>query len=307
MHVLLIILFDILEKSIRAVVCKIRPATKPREDLMELIKAITGRQEYTKIGIHTAKSGYCQSEEITGEVRISAPGHALGGEAVILELREYWTETRLKEEYNYRSDSFRKSGVIKTESCVLSANTLSGPFSLEPRTVRAFPFKIRLPRNCRFTMRTSGMRLAAAVKGPDADIPAVTRKISVLPAKEFLAILKTFEENMGFKENKRHRVWEPKFLWNTQSPSTYFRLTPPLPMNLRVKHVGLDLLQSEGFGVKGNLLIKPRKKSVYDIVKGALSLNISRKPFFLNPSQVLLPDGRPNRKAIVATIGSLIW
>ena len=213
----------------------------------------------------------------------------------------------MKEEYNHRSDTFRKTGVVVTESAALSSISLSGPFSFEPGSVHTFPFKVKLPRNCRLTMRNSGMRLTVALEGAGGEIPATSRKINVLPAREFLAIIQSLEENMGFKENKRRRIWGPKFLWSAKTSSTYFRLTPPLPLNLRVKHVGLDLVQSEGFGVRGNLLLKPRRKSVYDFVKGALSLDLSRKPFFLNPSQVLKADGQPNRKAIIETIGSLIW
>ena len=276
---------------------------------MELLKAITRNRElkHPKIGISTTQSRYHQSGEISGQVRISAPDHSLTGAAIILELREYWTETRVKQEYNHRSDTFRKSGVIVTESAVLTSVSLSGPFSFEPGSVHTFPFKIRLPRNCRLTMHNSGMRLAVAMEGACFETPVISRRIKVLPAKEFLAIIQALEENMGFAENKKRRVWDPKFLWSTKTSSTYFRLTPPLPLNLRVKHVGLDLTQSEGFGVRGNLLLKPRRKSVYDFVKGALSLDLSRKPFFLNPSQVLQPNGQPNRNAIIETIGSLIW
>lgn len=242
-----------------------------------------------KIKIWTSRPYYRQTEEITGQVRITAPEYPISGRAVIIELVEYW-----------RRLSSEACETYETVHRTVNSVVLAGRFTFAPRSVHTFTFHIRLPRNCRLSIDDNAMRLVATLDIPKRFNPAKSRELTVLPAREFMAIAHTVTKCMGFREYRLGRSYH--------EPFSHFRFWAPSPMLGRIRYLGLNMEVDRQFGVDGELLIRPREKDWQDRLREILfEKRVIRKPFALKPSQLFLPDGFPNEKAIVETLGMLIW
>lgn len=272
----------------------------PREDIrrrsMKAAEALRRlwKIEGIKIDISTTCPEYHQHDSVSGYVRISMSKSQEPHfcERLALCLDEYRPVEKGGREY-------------KTMKSVL----LAGMFNLEPGSVREFSFDIRLPPNCTITRNEKGMQLYAFMDIPVVPLlhPNRTRKLKILPAREFIAIIKTLKENMGFVESTKNRERAPLLSWKSKSRHTYFRFMPPKPVRERIKYLGLKLSQTGDKGVRGNLVFETPNKSLIDHFEKSLFKRDTVKPFHLRPAEIFLPDGRPNRNAIIEIVGSLIW
>ncbi len=142
-----------------------------------------------KIGITTTRPKYRQSEEISGNVRVTASEYPITGRAVLIELVEYWRELSRDPNKNY-----------ETVHRTVNSAVLTGRFSFAPRSVHTFPFQFRLPRNCRLPIGENDMRLVVTLDIPKHHNPKKTEMLTILPARELAAIVQTVGHHMGFRE-----------------------------------------------------------------------------------------------------------
>ncbi len=252
-----------------------------------------------KIDIFTTVPEYHQHDNVSGRVRISISEsqEPLFCETLSLELDEYWPVKT------------GNGGDASREYKTLKSVLLAGKFHPEPGSVSEFSFNIELPRNCTITRNGNGLQLYARMDIPDVPLlnPNKAHDLKILPAREFIAVIQTLKENMGFKESLKGRARIPLLSWNRKSSSLYLRFKPPKAVGARIKYLGLELSQTVDSGVKGNLTFETPYKSVLDHIGKSLFQHDESKPFYLQPADIFLADGRPNREAIIAVVGSLIW
>ena len=240
----------------------------------------------SKIALVSRDDIYSQSDPISGEVIIAASEHRQPGKSIKLELKEFWTETRSTGKTTFKVTVYKSHGEV----------ILEREFDFELGTEHRFPFEVQLPRNCRISTADTGWCLVVTMDIPKAIDPTAKVVLKVQPADEFLAVIKACEENMEFQERAKSRSW------NRKSSKTYFRLLPPEDLKSELDYLALDVLQTEDGGVEGDLIFNLQEKSISDYLKTVIGKDMVRKPLQLSASQLFLPDGNVNDKAISQVI-----
>ena len=194
---------------------------------------------------------YSQFDVIRGEVVVTAPDYKLTGDAINLELKEFWTETR--------STGKTTTTVTVHETRVEVA--LQGAIDFEPGSQHSFSFEVALPKNCRISTSHTGWRLVVTLDIPNAIDPTEGVVLQVQPAEEFLAIIEVCEETLRFQERQKSRRWNP------DSSTAHFRLLPPEMLKSELDYLAFDMSQAEDGGVEGDLIFNLQEKSIVDYFK----------------------------------------
>jgi len=239
-----------------------------------------------EIRVVSEKSVFFQSDNIIGEVIITAPEYELTGNSIKLQLKEYWIFNPKPGEYTQPVTEY------KTRTEII----LEQSFAFEPKTEHKYPFEIQLPMNCRITSGGAGWCLDITMDIPQAIDPFKSFIVSVHPAKEFLAIITAFEKVVKLQEDKNSRHW--KYL----SKRTLFRLLPPQEHRSKLDYLAFELVQTEKSGVSGKIKFNLEEKTTIDYLKKLIGANKVENRFELTASQIFLPDGNINEKEILNAI-----
>lgn len=229
---------------------------------------------------------YSQADLIKGEITITAPDYKQAGNAINLELKEFWTETR----------STGKTTTTVTVHKTHVKVALHGVFDFEAGSQHRFPFEADLPRNCRISTKHSGWCLAVSMDIPKALDPTERVVLRVEPLEEFLAIMETCEEKLGFQERFNSRRWLKR------TSETCFRLIPPEVLKSELDYMAFEISQAEDGSVEGNLIFNLQEKSIGDYFKAMIGRDKIRKPFHLASSNIYAQDGSVNSGEIAEAI-----
>lgn len=258
-------------------------------DILEGLKR-TFNISGSKIVVVLEDEIYSQCDVIRGEVVVTAPDYKQAGNAINLELKEFWTETR----------STGKTTTIVTVHKTHAKIDLRGVFDFEPRSQHSFPFEVELPRNCRISTKHTGWCLVVAMDIPKAIDPTERLVMTVQPLEEFLAIIEVCEEKLRFQERKKSRHW------NLRSSRTYFRLMPPQVLETELDYLALEISQAEDGSVEGDLIFNLQEKSIADYFKAIIGKDKIRRQFHLASSDLYAQDGSVKSREIIEVIrGSL--
>jgi hypothetical protein len=230
---------------------------------------------------------YSQFDVIRGKVVVTAPDYKLAGNAISLELKEFWTETR----------STGKTTTTVTVHKTRVEVALQGTIDFEPGSQHSFSFEVGLPKNCRISTSNTGWRLVVTMDIPNAIDATEGVVLEVQPAEEFLAIIEVCEENLRFQERRKSRRWNP------DSRTAYFRLLPPEMLKSELDYLAFDMSQAEDGSVEGDLIFNLQEKSIADYFKAIVGKDKIRKHFHLAPSQIYARDGSVSSEDISAVIG----
>ncbi len=241
----------------------------------------------SKITVVLADEIYSQFDLIRGEVVVTAPEYRQAGNAINLELKEFWTEVR--------STGKTTTTVTVYETRVEVA--LQGAFDFEPASQHRFPFEVGLPKNCRISTSHTGWRLVVTMDIPNAIDPTEGVVLEVQPAEEFLAIIEVCEENLRFQEKQKSRSWKP------DSSRTYFRLLPPEMLKSELDYLAFEMSLAEDGSVEGDLIFNLQEKSIADYFKAIVGKDKIRKHFHLASSQLYDQDGSVSSEDISMVIG----
>lgn len=241
-----------------------------------------------EVAVTVDEEVYSPMDRVTGNVLITGGEYEQHGDAIRLEMKEFWTETR----------STGKTTTTVTVYKVHESVSLCGQFSIEPRSEQSYAFDVALPRNARLSRGGSGWCLVVALDIPGAKDPKGTVKLDVEPAEEFLAIVEAccgFE--MGFKEDERKRSW------SVSTCATHFRLRPPRLLEPELDYLALDLRQDENGGVSGTLTFDLQEKSLGDYFKALFNRDRVKKTIAFTHKQIWLSGNEVNTQSISETIG----
>ena len=241
----------------------------------------------SKIAVVLEDEIYSQFDLIRGEVVVTAPDYKLTGNAINLELKEFWTETR-------------STGTTTTTVTVHKTHVeveLYGAIDFEPGSQHRFSFEVGLPENCRISTSHTGWRLVVTMDIPNAIDPTEGVVLEVQPAEEFLAIIEVCEESLRFQEREKSRRW------NSDSWRTYFRLLPPDMLKQELDYLAFEMSQAEDGSVEGDLIFNLQEKSMADYFKAILGKDKIRKHFHLASSQLYHQDGSVRSDDISLVVG----
>ena len=241
----------------------------------------------SKITVVLEDEIYSQFDLIRGEVVVTAPEYELAANAINLELKEFWTETR-------------STGKTTTTVTVYKTHVevaLQGAIDFEPGSQHRFSFEVGLPKNCRISTSHAGWRLVVTMDIPNAMDPTEGVVLEVQPAEEFLAIIEVCEENLRFQERQKSRRW------NHDSSRTYFRLLPPEMLKSELDYLAFEMSQAEDGSVEGDLIFNLQEKSIADYFKAIVGKDKIRRHFHLAPSQLFAQDGSVSSEDISLVIG----
>ena len=241
----------------------------------------------SKITIVLEDEIYSQFDLIGGEVVVTAPEYKVAGNAINLELREFWTETR----------STGKTTTTVTVHKTHVEVALEGAFDFEPGSQHRFSFEVGLPQNCRISTSHTGWHLVVTMDIPNAIDPTEAAVLEVQPAEEFLAIIEVCEENLRFQERQKSRRWNP------DSSTTYFRLLPPEMLKSELDYLAFEMSRAEDGGVEGDLIFNLQEKSIVDYFKAILGKDKITRRFHLASSQLYARDGSVSSEDISMVIG----
>ncbi len=244
----------------------------------------------SKITVVLEDEIYSQFDSIRGEVVVTAPEYKLAGNAINLELKEFWTETRTT------GKTTTTVTVHKTHVEVV----LQGTIDFEPRSQHRFSFEVGLPENCRISTAHTGWCLVVSMDIPNALDPTERAVLDVQPAEEFLAIIEACEESLRFQERRKSRNWYPR------SSRTYFRLLPPDVLKPELDYLAFEMSQARDGGVEGDMIFNLQEKSILDYFKAVIRLDRIRRPFHLTSSQLYAQDGSVSSEDITVVIGGAL-
>ena len=236
----------------------------------------------SEIIVVTKDLRHSQGDSVRGDVEVIASDYKLAGNSIILELKEFWIETRTT------GKTTTTVTVHKTRANV----AFEGFFDYEPGSRHRFPFDVELPRNCRISTQNTGWCLTVSIDIPRAVDPSERVVLEVQPAKEFLAIVAVCEKSLRFQEKQKSRRW------NTRTSNTYFRLLPTEVLESELDYLAFEVSQAADGGVEGDLIFDLQEKSITDYFKAIVGKDKIRKHFHLSSSQLYSKDGRVNREEI---------
>ena len=241
----------------------------------------------SKIAVVLEDEIYSQFDLIRGEVVVTAPEYKLTGNAINLELKEFWTETM---------STGRTTTTVTVHKTHVKV-VLQGAIDFEPGSQHRFSFEVGLPENCRISTAHTGWRLVVTMDIPSAIDPTEGVVLEVQPAEEFLAIIEVCEENLRFQERKKSRRWNP------DSSRTYFRLLPPEMLKSELDYLAFEMSHAEDGSVEGDMIFNLQEKSIVDYFKAILGKDKITKHFHLASSQLYAQDGSVSSEGISLVIG----
>lgn len=235
---------------------------------------------------------HSQYDAVSGDVVIRGGELKQTAESVILELKEFWTETQ------YNAATKTTTTVTKYRSHATIG--LAGRVSVEPGSELRLPFKTRLPLNCRVTQSGMGWQIWVSLDIPKAVDPKGHVSLDVRPGEEFRPVIEACESSLKFNESGRHRKW------NARTGVMSFRLIPPEVLKKELDFMQLNLRQTEDSGVEGEVVFDLQEKSIGDYFKAIVNLDKVTEPLRLTRDQLFLPDGDANTKAVSEVVGPLM-
>ena len=250
------------------------------------------------ISVHTDKQAYQQGTQISGKVIVKGGKIPQAGNAIFIELEEFWTEQRRDGIGSHTGSgvhigSGRGSQTV-TVYKVRDAEAFKD-FSITPGEEQNFDFNLNLPLNSRLSTSSTGWNIKVTIDIPNAVDPACRARLNIIPAVEFIAIATACEE---IQFTLKPKSWK----WAKDS-KTYFRLLPSEEMNKEFDYIAFNLYQlaSTG-GVTGTILFNLQEKSFMDYLKAMFLQDRIEKPFSLRREQIFLEDGAINCEGIINVI-----
>lgn len=253
-----------------------------------------------EISISVNKPVYSQNNEITGKIVLRNGDYDLSGNSLKIELQEFWTEIT--------GATAAGARITKTKYKSHQEVQLSPEISIPPHSTESFPFRVRLPKNCRISTKTtifgmsynSGWCLRLTLDLPFAINPFEKMELKVGPAEEFLSIIQACESKLHFEEKLGNRRW------NESTARMHFLLIPSEELKSIIKHIVVAVQQNEDKSVSGCLLIDLQEKSIVNYFKKLFFGYHTKRIFRLNRKQIYLSTGVTNPKEITETISNSI-
>ncbi len=253
-----------------------------------------------EISISANKPVYSQNDEIAGKIVLRSGEYDLSGNSLKIELQEFWTETT----------GATAAGARITETKYKSHQEvqLSPKISIPPHSTESYPFRVRLPKNCRISTKTtifgvsfnSGWCLKVTLDLPFAINPLEKMELKVEPAEEFLSIIQACESKLHFEEKLGNRRW------NESTARMHFLLIPSEELKPIIKHIVIAVQQNEDKSVSGCLLIDLQQKSIINHLKKFFLGYHTKRAFKIGREQIYLSTGETNQKEIAETISTTI-
>ena len=242
------------------------------------------------ISVQTAAHSFPQGGAVDGVVSLTGGEVDQTADVLVVELDEYWTETRStgKSSRRVTVNQTRDSAILRRDLTILPGGELTLPFSL------------KLPNNSRLSTSSTGWKIKVTMDIPMAIDPGKTVVLNVRPAEAFRAIVKTCEERLGFTEKDNSWKWSKEL-------TTSVRL---LPMNILKEdfdYLEFKLTQSgPAHAVTGRIVFNLQEKSFTDYLKALLMMDRIEKPIRLTRSQLFHDDGSINGAEIEAVVRPMI-
>ncbi len=239
-----------------------------------------------EITIQTDDNHHSQNDKVTGSIIIRTGDPELCGSGLYLQLIEFSEDTNRSE--------FGWTRTTRVRS--IDSVDLSGPFRFLPGTLNRFDFCVDLPMNCRLSDKDGGWYLGVDLIIPDVEDPMEYLVLDVGPSEEIMAVIDTIEEDMRFHERIRRRKWDPG------TGRIHFQLFPPRALQCEFDLIALELEQTIGGGVKGDIMFDLQENSFLDYIRSIKGLDRVRRYMELVEGTVLLPDGERNGPMIMEEV-----
>jgi sporulation-control protein spo0M len=233
---------------------------------------------------------HSQEDAVSGQVVLRGGQYARSGNEILLELKEFWTETR----------STGKSTTTVTVYRQQQTVPLCGPFTIGAGEERAFRFVVQLPQNCRISTSATGWCIDVRLDIPSAIDPSGRVTLKVIPAETMLALVAACQERLQFAEVQERRRWDAK------RAVTRLHLLPPDILRSELDYLALELRQTDDGGVAGELVFDLQEKSVSDYFRAIFNLDQVRRPIALTREQLLLDSGEPNLDACAPVLADAL-
>ncbi len=241
-----------------------------------------------KVGIFTASGSFSQGGEVNGQVLIKCGGYEISGNSIRILLEEFWQEQR-------GSGKNRHTVTVREprDSVVFSRK-----FAMEKETEYAYQFTMKLPRNARLSTGSTGWSLLVSLDVPNAIDPEKRMVVKVGPAKEFLAVSKSCQDSMNFKEKESS--------WRWSSYNTCFRLLPPEDLKKEFDYISFELAQIGDGGVAGSVTFNLQEKFLKDYFKAMVGMDNITYKLSLGREELLKADGSVKSDAMSSKLRPLI-
>ena len=237
------------------------------------------------IEIHMDRQGYQQGSQIKGNVVVKGGKIPQYGDAILIELEEFWTEQRGSGKSSHTVTVYQTHGIQTFNN-----------FSIDPGEEQNFMFNLRLPLNSRLSTSSTGWNIKVTIDIPNAVDPLCRAKLNVTPAVEFLAIAQACE---GIQFSLKSKSWK----WTRGAGTTYFRVLPSEEMKKEFDYIAFNLSQSGSTGgVSGSILFNLQEKSFMDYIRAVFLKDRIEKVFVLSREQIFLADGAINSESIINAI-----
>ncbi|MDH5682661.1 MAG: sporulation protein [Spirochaetota bacterium] len=227
-----------------------------------------------------------QGDEIRGKVIIWGGDYEQSGDSILLELKEYWTETR-------GTGNTRRTVTVYRERETVS---LAGDFSVMPGFENTYSFSVTLPLNSRISNSSEGWCLVVTLDIPKAIDPYDMVKLDVSPARDLEAIVRSCENKLRFKEQSDYRDW-----YKSDS-SVYFRLIPPDDLKDKLDYLAFKLYLTADGDVRGSITYNLQEKSLGDYFKALLGMDNVKKPFEIKKARLRDDSGKLNEDSVLELI-----
>ena len=245
-----------------------------------------------EISVLLADEVHSQYDVVAGEVIIRGRELKQEANSVILELKEFWTESQ----YNAATKTTTTVTKYRTHETI----GLAGRVTVNNGSELRYPFETRLPLNSRITQSGMGWQIWVSLDIPRAVDPKGHVSLDVRPGEEFRPLVEACESVLKFNESQRHRRW------NARTGVTSFRMLPPEVLKKELDFMQLELRQTDDGGVEGTVVFDLQEKSIGDYFKAIFNQDKVREPLQLSKEQLFLPDGEANLKAVAEVVGPLM-
>ena len=237
-----------------------------------------------------AQAVYPQGGSVDGVVTLKGGSVDQSVTHVIIELEEFWTETRSS------GKSSRRVKVAKTmDSAVLRRN-----LTIVPGGALNLPFSLKLPPNSRLSNSSMGWRLRVDLNVPMAVNPTKTVQLNIGPAEEFQAIVKACDNRIGFVEKSDSWRW-------SKDQITTVRMLPVGVMKDDFDHIDFKFRQSNGASaVAGKISFNLQEKSFTDYLKALFMMDRIEESIVFYRNQLFNEDGSINCEEIAGIVASKI-
>ncbi len=251
-------------------------------NLMSFIKRILNIGG-PQIDLVTRDSKYYPSEQIGGELLITAPDYRQNVKSITINLKEFWDE--------YSMDTRTIANRYSQHGSITIANN----FVFLPRMKYKFPFEIQLPANCRVSSEESGWRLGVAISSFGSSVSRADFSINVQLSKVLQKVIEAIEKDTKFVEVSRGR----KYIADTSATRFIFR--PPEHLQSELQYFMLDVSLTEEGGIKGNIVFHMNESGSLSQFITDTGKNYSHE-FHIKPTQSLDTKGQVDSRAFTNII-----